>query len=183
MPRGKPADLTGQTFNMLTAVRSDGKSGTHTMWLCKCSCGSEKLKRVRASELLAGTIRSCGCIVKEQARRNIRELMTTHGQSGTRVYQIWLAMKNRCLRESNPQYKDYGGRGIEICERWLNSFENFYADMGDPPDNEHTIERRNNDGNYEPGTTRWATQSQQTKNSRPRTASQRDDETGRWVSA
>ena len=166
MPRGKPADLTGQTFNMLTAVRSDGKSGTHTMWLCKCSCGSEKLKRVRASELLAGTIRSCGCIVKEQARRNIRELMTTHGQSGTRVYQIWLAMKNRCLRESNPQYKDYGGRGIEICERWLNSFENFYADMGDPPDNEHTIERRNNDGNYEPGNCCWATRTQQSNNKR-----------------
>ena len=166
MPRGKPADLTGLTFNLLTAIREDGKSGTHTMWLCRCSCGSDKLKRVRASELIAGTVRSCGCIVREQARRNVREKLTTHGQSGSRVYQIWLAMKNRCLRKSNHQYKDYGGRGIKVCDRWLESFENFYADMGEPPTDAYTIERRNNDEGYSADNCIWATRTEQSNNKR-----------------
>lgn len=166
MPKGRrPLDLTGQKFNRLTALRQEGRSGKHMLWACSCDCGSGIVKHVRASELVAGAVRSCGCIVKELARENVRTKLTTHGKASSRVYRIWLGVKNRCLRKSYKQYNDYGGRGIKIVDRWMD-FEAFYADMGDPPSDDHSIERRDNDGNYEPGNCYWATRTQQGANKR-----------------
>ena len=164
MPRGKAADIAGKTFGRLTVVCQDGFSGTHSMWLCTCACGSPVQKRVRASELTRGTIRSCGCIVKENLRA-IAAQNVTHGKSGTRVYQAWLAMKNRCLRPSFHQYADYGGRGVTVAEAWM-TFETFYADMGDPPSDDHSIERRDNNLVCSVDNCFWATRIEQSNNKR-----------------
>jgi hypothetical protein len=98
-------------------------------------------------------------------RETIVERSTTHGMSGTRVHRIWKGMLTRCLNPRTKCYSRYGGRGIKVCARWRN-FENFYADMGDPPSEQHSIDRINNDGDYEPSNSRWATGSEQTRHTR-----------------
>ena len=95
-------------------------------WLCKCDCGTEKI--VSGSHLRTGAIVSCGCFHAEQQRQPI-----THGKRRSRVYSIWINMIQRCTNENNPRFQDYGARGIAVCDEWR-QFENFYADMGDPPD-------------------------------------------------
>jgi hypothetical protein len=94
---------------------------------------------------------------------------TTHGLSGTPEYTSWKGMKERCLNTRHKKFKNYGARGITVCERWMNSFDNFLADMGPKPEpkRDYSIERKNNDGNYEPGNCKWATQDEQQKNRRP----------------
>ena len=89
----------------------------------------------------------------------------THGMAGTPLFRVWSSMKNRCANQKVAGYKDYGGRGVSVCERWK-SFENFYADMGDRPSDKHSLERRDNDGNYEPSNCYWATKAEQAKNRR-----------------
>jgi hypothetical protein len=151
-------DLTGRRFDRWHVIaliperqRSCGRP--FVLWLCRCDCGSERI--VRGSNLQSGCSKSCGC------------LNTKHGQSRPRgrAYQCWQNMKARYLNPQHRQYPDYGGRGITVCERWL-IFENFYADMGDPPDG-LSIDRINNDGNYEPRNCRWATVAEQLANRRP----------------
>lgn len=117
---------------------------------------------------------SCGRIVEGAANRfdNARSKMckactkTTHNQSRTSEYWAWVNMKRRCYYEKYRKFKDYGGRGITVCKRWLNSFENFIADMGKKPTAKHTLDRINVNGNYEPGNCRWATWKQQGTNKR-----------------
>jgi hypothetical protein len=157
MPRLR--DLTGQCFGQLTAIR---REGTHPatrkpMWRCRCSCGAETL--VVATALSSGHTSSCGCS---------RTRPRTHGKTRTRVWRAWVNMRARCQRQSHPRYGDWGGRGICVHPRW-ESFENFYMDMGDPPDG-HTLDRINNDGNYEPGNCRWTTPAEQNRNKRRLTA-------------
>lgn len=150
----KLLDLTGHKYGLLTPLEYKGGS----YWLCRCDCGETAL--VTAGRMRSGNTTSCGC-----HKRSVLGLSTTkHGKTGTRVHRIWKGMRNRCNNEATPRYKDYGGRGIRVCARW-DSFENFYADMGDPPEG-LTLDREDNDGDYEPSNCRWATQAEQQANKR-----------------
>ena len=160
---GRPViDLMGQQFGRLTVVRMDGKKGNHAAWHCLCLCG--QTVRVTSNNLRAGVTQSCGCLNRERVSAALKESSTTHGKRYTRVYDVWLNMKQRCTNPNNDHFPAYGGRGISICNRWMDSFEAFYADMGDPPSDDHTIDRKDVHGNYEPGNCRWATREAQASN-------------------
>lgn len=156
-------DIKGQRFGRLTVLKpTEERCHGHVMWLCECSCGNKCLVASHSLRHDGGT-KSCGCISKETTiRRSI-----THGMSEASIYKIWRGMLARCNNPNNPGYKNYGGRGIKVCERW-HSFENFYADVGDPPKGKTLDRWPNNDGNYEPTNWRWATRSEQRFNARPR---------------
>lgn len=149
-------DLTGRTFGKLTVIRREGtrkrRQGTQPTWLCNCECG--KTAVVGGVELRHGLTKSCGC------------LQRPHGMFGTPEYKAWTSMKGRCENPRARQYKNYGARGISVAERWRVSFATFLADMGRRPTSKHSIDRINNDGNYEPGNCRWATKTQQARNTR-----------------
>jgi hypothetical protein len=161
-PMAKLKDLTSQRFGRLVVLREAGRD-VHgcAVWLCRCDCGGPE-KRVRAPNLKSGRTRSCGCLLSE-ARRSGRQNLR-HGRSKTTEYIIWLGMRARCYNVKGRPFKWYGGRGITVCERWRYSFENFFADMGPRPSPEHSIDRIDNDGNYEPGNCRWALWSVQVQN-------------------
>lgn len=126
------------------------------LWLCQCDCGRQLT--VLSNNLSRGYTKSCGCL-----RHN---RLKTHGLSKSRTYAIWRAMRMRCANMKDASYPYYGARGIKVCERWR-SFENFLADMGKRPSPEYSLDRYpDNDGNYEPGNVRWATQKEQSNNTR-----------------
>lgn len=127
-------------------------------WLCSCDCGNKT--KVQTSNI--EKIKSCGCLGRETT--SIRSKV--HGMSGTTEYNTWLGIKQRCYDEKSTSYKDYGARGITVCDRWLDSFENFYEDMGNKPSPELSIERVDNDKGYSPDNCVWATYIEQSKNRR-----------------
>ena len=127
---------------------------------CLCECGV--IKSVGLSDLRSGHTRSCGCLRRELTRRN----HLTHGLSKTPEFKIWTGMKKRCNKPDEENYHNYGGRGIAVCDRWLNSFSAFIEDMGPRPTSEHSIERENNNGNYCPENCVWATWKDQMRNTR-----------------
>ena len=127
-------------------------------WLSRCDCGTELI--VTGTRLRHGQVMSCGCYHRQRQR----EVKLTHGMTRTPTHTSWVAMRQRCNNANNPSWPNYGGRGIRICQRW-ESFENFYADMGERPDST-SLERIDNDGNYEPTNCRWATKHEQSVNMR-----------------
>jgi hypothetical protein len=131
---------------------------------CRCDCGKTKI--VLAASLRSGNTKSCGCLQPETVSRTA----ATHGMSrpGHRApeYSIWAAMKARCYNPNTEHYKDYGGRGIIVCQEWRESFETFIQDIGKRPSAKHSIERIDHNGNYEPSNVKWATTTEQTRNTR-----------------
>ena len=161
-------DLVGYQFGLLAVVkRIDSDRYGNIMWQCKCDCGG--ITETRSWSLTSGNTASCGCRSGSASAENGRRFSTTHGHASkgaeSGAYISWNGMKARCSNANHPRWKDYGGRGIVVCERWLNSFENFLADMGEKPEG-LSIDRKDNDGNYESDNCRWATAKQQRANRR-----------------
>jgi len=159
MELGRAKDLTGMRFGKLLVLNLAEKSKNGTAkWLCRCDCGTEK---VLFSTVLNRGQTSCGCEAREAA--SIAHMK--HGLTATSTYLSWKSMIGRCTNPNNPDYPAYGGRGIKVCERWLD-FVNFHADMGWRPDGKTLDRYPDNDGNYEPGNCKWSTPKEQANNRR-----------------
>lgn len=149
-------DMTGKVFGRWTVVSYSGKK----RWLCRCNCGEER--SVIGTALRDGSSTSCGCLRKE----NALSAVVTHGMYATSIYKIRTQIIQRCHNPNSYAYQGYGGRGISVCQSWRDSFEAFLEDMGPRPSPQHSIDRIDNDGNYEPGNVRWATAHEQLLNRR-----------------
>jgi len=152
---GKVRDLTGRIFGRLAVIsRKENSKWGQARWKCRCTCGNTTI--VSSKDLVSWHTRSCGC--------QSRETKKTHGQTGTREYLSWINMHQRCRNPHHPSYQNYGARGIKVCTRW-NDFGKFWKDMGACPEG-LSLDRRENEGHYEPGNCRWASRRVQAKNTR-----------------
>lgn len=153
--------LSGQKFGMLLVLSEAPKRGNDLFVNCICDCGKETV--VQKGHLKNGHTKSCGCQVCT---------LPVHGMRNTPEYKAWVGMRERCYKKDRPNFHLYGGRGITVCDRWQENFENFFLDMGLKPSPAHSLDRfPDKDGNYEPSNCRWATPHEQTRNQR----------TNRWI--
>lgn len=166
---GKLQDLTGKRFNRLTVIKRTENKGKRVMWICKCDCG--KICTVQGNNLKNGNTKSCGCYKKE----NSAKLLHKHGKKNSRLYSIYHGMKKRCYNKNSHNYFNYGGRGIKICQDWLDDFMNFYNwSIQNGYNDNLSIDRINNNGNYCPENCRWTSRTVQNINQRTR----KDNKTG-----
>lgn len=156
---GKFVDITGKKYSRLTVIsRTENKVGG-VAWLCKCECGKESVATTK--NLNSGHTKSCGCY-------NNDVKLTNNGVtiSHKSLYKVWFGVKQRCQNKNIKAYKNYGGRGISICEKWDNSFQSFLEDVGERPSLRHSLDRIDNNGNYEPSNIKWSTKEEQARNTR-----------------
>lgn len=156
----KKVEMVGMTFNKLTVLEQSATSENKKLhYRCACECGS--LSIVDGAALRSGNTKSCGCHRKAVSS----DKAFKHGYVGTKTYGVWESIKKRCLDTKNRSYKNYGGRGITICDEWKNNFLSFLKDMGEAPE-KCVIDRIDNDKSYEPGNCRWITQKENCRNKR-----------------
>jgi hypothetical protein len=150
-------DLTGKIINAFVILMRVENNHKKARWLCRCKCGEEVI--MYSSDFSESRNVKC-------CKKCFMKTFITHGKTKQRIYHIWQDMKERCGNPNNAGYHNYGGRGIVVCKRWADSFENFYADMGEPPTSKHTLERKNVNKGYGPVNCTWATKKEQGRNKR-----------------
>lgn len=161
----KAIDLKGMRFERLLVIGKGSYKNSvgKVLWVCLCDCGKETV--ATTGGLNSGNTKSCGCLRVDKTRQN-GLARKTHGLTRSPEYKAWQGLKDRCYNKDAFQYPGYGGRGIVVCERWLQSFENFLEDMGFRPGAGYSIDRKDNNGNYEPTNCRWVTAETQANNKR-----------------
>lgn len=175
MPKSThPPIIPGTRFGQLVAVERCGATALgKALWLFRCDCGTNHI--VRATTVRSGVTRSCGCLRAEPGANQRHTVPNPagsensnfrHGKTKTPEYSAWVNLNRRCYDTDSTSYKYYGLRGIAVCERWRSSFMAFLEDMGPRPTTAHSVERRDNDGNYEPSNCCWATKAEQIRNRR-----------------
>lgn len=157
----KPTDITGIKFyKLLVLYQIPGSRKSPSKVACQCECGNKTIQF--KNSITSGRVKSCSCYKNELARKNHLK----HGLRKHPIYSIWNAMIQRCYNPKNKSFHNYGGRGIKVCDEWKQSFYSFYLNIGNRPSAKHTLDRINNDGNYEPTNVKWSLPHEQANNTR-----------------
>jgi hypothetical protein len=160
----KKINLIGLRFGRLLVTGYAQSDKGRTVYLCACDCGG--VKATPSTYLRTGTVQSCGCLRRDAAAENGRRRKKESPARDNALYKRWSSMKQRCGNPKNPHFKNYGARGIYVCDAWANSFDAFLADMGAPPSRDHTLERIDNSIGYEPENCEWVLRDAQMRNQR-----------------